>query len=159
MMATRTTMPPPPVDFPSADEHTRYRAMLDSIIDGTAANPPYVRRLALPRPTRWSYGRLDALLEIGADVTWNSGAVFGGYITCLTDLYAGLAMLTVLPDTARFLTGHIAVSFRAPLVPGRVSIVATVTELLAHKAATKVVIRQSGRITSTGLVTQVISST
>jgi len=155
MMATPTTLPP--VDFPPAGERTGYRTMLDSIVDGTAADPPYVRRLALPHPTSWSYGRLDALIDVGADVTWNSGAVFGGYITCLTDLYAGLAMLTVLPDRARFLTGHIAVSFRVPLLPGPASVEATVTELQAHKADTEVVIRQSGHVTSSGLVTQIIS--
>jgi len=147
------------LDFPPANERTRYRAMLDAIIDGTAANPPYVRRLALPRPTSWSHGRLEADILIGADVTWSSGAVFGGYITCLIDLYAGLAMLTVLPDRARFLTGHLAVSFRLPLRPGPASVEATVTELAAHKAAAEVLIRQAGRITSTGMATQIISRT
>jgi acyl-coenzyme A thioesterase PaaI-like protein len=155
MMAAPTALPP--VDFPSAEESTRYRAMLDAIIDGTTADPPYVRRLALPRPTAWSYGQLEARITIRKTVTWNAGAVFGGYITCLTDLYAGLVMLTVLPDHARFLTGHLAVTFRAPLVPGRAVAEATVTELAAHKATTEVLIRQSGVVTSTGLVTQIIS--
>ena len=98
MAARATRVPSPPAGFPPADEPTVYRTTLDSIVDGKIADPPYVRRLALPRPTGWSYGRMDALVDIGEDVTWESGAVFGGYVTCLTDLFAGLVMLTVLPD-------------------------------------------------------------
>jgi acyl-coenzyme A thioesterase PaaI-like protein len=155
-MATPTTIRP--LDFPSAEETTVYRAMLDAIVDGTTPDPPYVRRLALPRPTEWSYGRISGLVDISEELTWNSGAVFGGYVSCITDVFAGLVMLSVLPDRAGFLTGHIDLTFRSPLLPGQAYVEATVTALTAQKATTEVLIRQSGRVTSTARLTQIILS-
>jgi uncharacterized protein (TIGR00369 family) len=146
-----------PAGFPLPDERSGYRVLLDMIIEGTAPDPPVVKRLEPPRPSHWSPGVLTVITTLQDDHTWTSGVIFGGYLACLVDLYGGLVMFTVLPDAATFLTAHIEVSFRRPTAPGPVRIDASVIELSARHALTEVLVSQEGEVTSRGLTTQAIS--
>jgi acyl-coenzyme A thioesterase PaaI-like protein len=146
-----------PAGFPLPDERNGYRTLLDMIVGGTAPDPPVIRKLEPPRPSQWSPGSLTVFTTFEDDHTWTSGVIFGGYIACLLDLYGGLVMLTVLPDTASFLTAHLDVSFRKPTTPELARIDARVVEISARHALTEVTVSQDGDVTSRGLTTQAIS--
>ena len=146
-----------PAGFPLPDERNRYRNLLDMIIKGTATDPPVIKKLDPPRLTEWSPGALTVVTTLEDDHTWTSGIIFGGYVACLLDLFGGLAMLTVLPDTATFLTAHLDVSFLRPTTPGPARIDATVLDVSARHARTEVVVTQRGHVTSRGLTTQTIN--
>jgi acyl-coenzyme A thioesterase PaaI-like protein len=145
-----------PAGFPAPGQSTVHRRLLDGIVAGTAAIPPYIRRLALPSPTGWSPGRVVGATVLSQELMWREGVVFGGYAGCLTDLFAGLAMTTLLPSSASFLTAGMAMEFVAPLTAGATDIVATVRELSAAKATVEVLVRQRDLVTSRGTVTQII---
>lgn len=146
-----------PAGFPLPDERSGYRMLLDMIIKGTAPDPPVIRKLEPPRPTAWSPGELTVETTLGDDHAWTSGTIFGGYVACLIDLYGGLVMLTVLPDTATFLTAHLEVSFLKPTSSGLARIDAKVLEVSSRHARTEVLVTQDGRVTSRGFTTQAIS--
>lgn len=149
---------PLPVGFPLPDERTGYRIMLDKIVAGAAPDPPVIRKLEPPRPTAWSPGALTVETALSDDHTWSSGIIFGGYLACLLDLYGGLVLLTVLPDTAAVLTAALDITFTAPTTPGPVRIDAAVTKVASDsRALTEVTITQHGRVTSHGRATQVIT--
>jgi uncharacterized protein (TIGR00369 family) len=154
---TPACSPPLPAGFPLPDERNGYRVLLDMIIEGTAPDPPVIKKLEPPRPSQWSPGALTVFTTLDDDHTWTSGVIFGGYVACLLDLYGGLVMLTVLPDTATFLTAHLDVSFRRPTTPGPARIDASVVEVSARHALTEVLVSQDGEVTSRGLTTQAIS--
>ncbi len=147
---------PPPDGFPVAGQPTAYRALLDLIVAGDAPPPAYVRRLALPRPTAWLPGWVESATTAGDEVTWTPAAVFGGYLTCLTDQFAGLAMFTVLPDGARFLTSVVETVFHRPVRPGQLRIEATVVELSGRKATVEVLLHQDGHVAATSRAAQAI---
>jgi len=141
--------------FPAAGERTLHRRLLDAIVAGVAVTPPCVERLALPTPTGWKHGEVECRGDVSEEVGWD-GVVFGGYLAAVADLYGGLAMLTVLPDGARFLTAGLDVTFTAPMLPGRVRITARVTQLSEREATVQVLLRQRNRITSRARTDQVI---
>jgi fatty-acyl-CoA synthase len=155
-------MTPPislPAGFPLPDERNAYRILLDKIVAGTAPDPPVIRTLEPPRPTTWSPGKLTVETTLTDDHTWASGIIFGGYLACLLDLYGGLVLLTVLPDTAAVLTATLDIAFTAPTKSGPVRIDATVTKVSESRALTEVTITQHGQVTSRGRATQVITQT
>jgi acyl-coenzyme A thioesterase PaaI-like protein len=141
--------------FPVADEVTKNRRLLDAIVAGNAPAPPYVGRLALPRPTGWKPGEVECRTRVGEEVGWD-GVIFGGYLAAVADLFGGLAMLTVLPDGARFLTAELGVTFTTPIVPGNVRITARVTELSTRGATVQVLLRQRNRVAGRARTDQVI---
>lgn len=146
-----------PPDFPGRYDPTAYRRMLDMIIEGTAPDPPVVTRLSPPRPVHWAPGRLSVEADLSGEYTWHTGIVFGGYIASLLDMYGGLVMLTVLPDTYVLLTASIEVFFDAPTRPGQARIDAEVVEVSTRRARTLVRLTQGGQVTSRGLAVQAIS--
>jgi fatty-acyl-CoA synthase len=147
-------MPDPPGTRPA----TAGQALLDAIIADTAPEPAAVARLALPRLDSWSPGHVRALIEVGPDVTWGGGVVFGGYLACLADLYAGFAAMTVVPDGHRFLTVRLDTAFQAPIAPGPVAVEATVTERSTRRAVVTVQFSQHGEPAVTATATQVLIS-
>lgn len=148
---------PLPDGFPLPGERNGYRILLDKIVAGRAPDPPVIRTLEPPRPTRWSPGALTVETTLSEDHTWASGIIFGGYLALLLDLYGGLVLLTVLPDTAEVLTASLDISFAAPTMSGPVRIDAAVTKVSCSRARTEVTITQQGRVTSRALATQVIT--
>lgn len=145
-----------PDGFPRTGELTTHRALLDTIVAGTAIAPPYVKRLALPRPTAWTPGWIESVTTVSKDVSWAAGAIFGGYLTCVADLFAGLAMFTMLPDDARFLTAAVDTTFHRPALPGQMRVEATVKELSGRKAIIEVLLHQDGKVAATARATQII---
>jgi acyl-coenzyme A thioesterase PaaI-like protein len=148
-----------PPGFPSPARATRYRQLLDDIVTGAGHPPPCVPRFALPRPSAWSYGLLRGAASPTQVETWAPGVVFGGYIGCLVDQFAGLVMLSVLPDGAAFLTASIHIDLHTPIRPGEAGITARVLALAAREATVAVELDQDGRITSRATVTQVLRNT
>jgi acyl-coenzyme A thioesterase PaaI-like protein len=159
MTETLPSVPPVPsvpAGYPAPGEPTVSRAYLDGLVAGTVTTPAVVRRLLLPPPTAWAYGSLTAAFCPDEEVTLSVGIVFGGYIGCLVDHFAGLAMMTVLPDALTFLTAEIALGFRAPLRPGPTDVTATVSGLSRRQATVEVVLSQDGSPTSRATVEQVM---
>jgi uncharacterized protein (TIGR00369 family) len=146
-----------PEGFPAPGERSGYRVLLDKIVKGTAPDPPVVRTLEPPRPTGWSPGVLTVEATLSEDHTWSSGIIFGGYLALLLDLYGGLVLYTVLPDTAAVLTAALDITFLAPTTPGPVRIDAMVTKISRDRALAEITITQHGRVTSRGQATQVIT--
>jgi fatty-acyl-CoA synthase len=156
-MTSRPASIPLPAGFPLPDERNGYRILLDMIVKGTSPDPPVIRTLEPPRPTVWSPGALTVETTLSDDHTWSSGIIFGGYLACLLDLYGALVLLTILPDTATFLTAHLGVSFLKPTTSGPARIDARVLEISSRHARTEVLVVQDGQVTSRGLTTQAIS--
>jgi acyl-coenzyme A thioesterase PaaI-like protein len=65
-------------------------------------------------------------------------------------------MLSVLPDDAGFLTAGVEVSFHAPLVPGKVFIQATLTDLADRHAVVEVQFKQRDRVCVKAQAKQII---
>jgi fatty-acyl-CoA synthase len=147
---------PSPAGFPDETAGTEQRALLDAIIGATIPDPPCVDRLALPRPERWSPGHVSALIEAGPELTWGAGVVFGGYLTCVIDLFAGFAAMTVLPDGFRFLTADLETTFHVPVAPGPIAVEASVDELSARRAVVSVRLRQNDRVAVSARTTQLL---
>lgn len=147
---------PAPDGFPAAGQPTGYRALLDLIVTGDAPPPAYIRRLMLPKPTAWLPGWVESQTSVGDEVTWIPGAVFGGYLTCLVDHLAGLAMFTVLPDGARFLTASVRTAFHRPVRPGGLRIEATVVELSGRRAEVEVLAHQHEHVAASSRAAQAI---
>ena len=152
-------MPKPPTELPPVTPEglpTTHRGLLDAIIDGTAPRRAAVERLALPGLDTWSPGHASALIEVGPEVTFGGGFVFGGYLSCLVDLYAGFAAMTVLPDDQVFLTVQLDTTFHAPVAPGPVAIEANVAELTSRRAVVTIQISQHGKPAVTATATQLL---
>lgn len=152
-------MPETSIELPPvtpAGMPTTHRGLLDAIIDGTAPPRAAVARLALPGLDSWSPGHASALIEVGPEVTFGGGFVFGGYLSCLVDLYAGFAVLTVLSDEQVFLTVQLDTSFQAPVAPGPVAIEASVAEISSRRAVVTVQLSQHGKPAVTATATQLL---
>jgi acyl-coenzyme A thioesterase PaaI-like protein len=145
-----------PVGFPTAGDTTDHHRLLNAIVAGSAPAPPYMRRLAVPRPTSWGPGRVGCCTTIPAELTWRPGVVFGGYAGCLVDMMAGLATTSVLPDGDGFLTAELTLNFVAPLTPDQTDIEAVVRELTTTKAVVEVVLTQAGADKVRAVVTQIL---
>lgn len=144
----------PPKGFPAPELRTRNRQLLAEIIDGSLPETATVRRLGLPRASRAGYGTVAADIEFPEDTTWRPGVVFGGYLACLVDQFAGLVMLTVMPDTTTFLTADVAVEFCSRTGIGEALIEARIVSLTHRRARVEVRILQQGRVTSRATVLQ-----
>ena len=145
-----------PTGFPVSTVDTANRQVLTAIVAGELPPPSCVDRFLLPAPSAWSYGFITGTAEPTDAETWEPGVVFGGYLACLVDQFAGLVMLTVLPDGAGFLTYGLSLDLRAPVRPGEVVIEARIRSLAAREAIVDVELSQDGRVTSRAAVTQVI---
>jgi uncharacterized protein (TIGR00369 family) len=155
-MSETTTMLSVPHDFPAEGVETGNRRLLEAIVSGLAPPPPCVPRFALPRPAAWSYGVLAGIANPTDTETWAPGIVFGGYLACLVDQFAGLVMLSVLPDGAMFLTAGMTVDMHNPMRPGEASVRAQIVRLTRRGATIEVVLAQRGRTVSLATVRQVI---
>jgi acyl-coenzyme A thioesterase PaaI-like protein len=145
-----------PPDYPDPAAGTGNRRLLAAIVSGAAPPPPCVTRFALPRPGAWSPGTLTGTVRPTETETWAPGVVFGGYLACLVDQFAGLVMLSVLPDGATFLTAGMTLDLHAPMCPGEATISARVVRLAVREATVEVALDQSGRAVCRATVRQVV---
>ncbi|MFE4974513.1 PaaI family thioesterase [Kitasatospora sp. NPDC056651] len=139
---------------PGAD--TAGRRLLTGLIAGTAPNPPVVDLLELPPATGFEPGLVTSRTVFETAHTLTPGVVFGGWIACLVDHFAGLAMLSALPDGVGFLTASLTVDYRAPLVPGAADVEAEVTRCSTRHALVEIRFRQGGRLAAVATVEQII---
>ncbi|MFI9803985.1 PaaI family thioesterase [Streptomyces sp. NPDC052301] len=142
-----------------AGSDTSGRRVLAGLADGTVADPPAARTLALPPATSWLPGLITCETAFEEDLTLTPGVVFGGWIACLVDHFAGLVMLSAIPDGSGFLTAGLAVNYHAPLVPGPVSIETELTSCSTRRAVAEVRFVQHGARACTGTVEQIIHRT
>lgn len=141
------------------DADTGGRRMLTGLADGSVPAPPAAHTLALPPATSWSPGRITCETRFDESLTLTPGVVFGGWIACLVDHFAGLVMLSAIPDGSGFLTAGLSVDYHAPLVPGPVSIETGLTSCSTRRAVAEVRFVQGGRPACTGTVEQIIRRT
>ncbi|MER5733961.1 PaaI family thioesterase [Streptomyces sp. NPDC002138] len=157
---SQTSLPPAPAvqlrGIAPADEPTEGRRLLAGLADGSVPNPAAAGTLSLPPATSWSPGRIRCETRFDASLTLTPGVVFGGWIACLVDHFAGLVMLSALPDGSRFLTAGLGVTYHAPLYPGPVTVDTELTTCTPRLAVARVTFHQGGRLVSTGTVEQII---
>ena len=145
-----------PQGFPDVSSPTNNRRILDAIITGLAPPPPCVPRFSLPRPKSWSYGTLFGTAHPTSAETWCPGVVFGGYLACLVDQYAGLVMLSILPDGASFLTASTKIDAQRPMRPGAATISAEIVRVTQRDATVEVTVSQQDKTVSLATIRQVI---
>ena len=146
-----------PDSAPRAASTTRYHRRLDSMRDGTSIDRPFVTRFALPPCTEWSYGLLISEFTPQPDALVEADVVFGGYIACLVDHFAGLAMYTIAQsDNEPFRTSELSVSFLRPLRQQQTRVEARVATQADGYAICEVQLLQAGVVVSTGVVRQVL---
>ncbi|WP_406514916.1 PaaI family thioesterase [Streptomyces sp. NBC_00873] len=138
------------------DADTSGRRTLSGLADGTVPDPPAAHTLALPPATSWLPGLITCETEFDEALTLTPGVVFGGWIACLVDHFAGLVMLSAIPDGSGFLTAGLSVEYHAPLVPGPVTIETVLTSCSTRRAVAEVRFAQGGRLACTGTVEQII---
>ncbi|MEV7414898.1 PaaI family thioesterase [Streptomyces sp. NPDC089919] len=158
-----TTLPPAVpgrlrgVAAPDAD--TGGRRMLAGLADGSVPDPPAAHTLALPPATSWLPGLITCETEFPEALTLTPGVVFGGWIACLVDHFAGLVMLSAIPDGVGFLTSGLHVDYHAPLVPGPVTVETELTGCSTRLAVAEVRFVQHGRTAARATVEQIIHRT
>ncbi|MEU9593407.1 PaaI family thioesterase [Streptomyces sp. NPDC048219] len=138
---------------------TSGRRMLVGLADGTVPDPPAARTLALPPATSWLPGLVVCETSFDEELTLTPGVVFGGWIACLVDHFAGLVMLSAIPDGTGFLTAGLSVDYHAPLLPGPVRIETVLTSCSTRRAVAEVRFEQAGTRACTGTVEQIIHRT
>lgn len=142
---------------PRAPAATRYQRRLDSIQDGTSIDRPFVTRFALPPCTEWSYGQVISEFTPQPDALVEADVVFGGYIACLVDHFAGLAMYSIAQsDNEPFRTSELSVSFIRPLRRQQTRVEARVTTQADGYAICEVLLLQADVIVSKGVARQVL---
>jgi acyl-coenzyme A thioesterase PaaI-like protein len=134
----------------------RYQRRLDSMCGGTPSDRPFVARFALPLITEWSYGQVIAEFTPPPDALVEADVIFGGYIACLVDHFAGLAMYSIAEsDDEPFRTTELSVSFIQPLRLGQTRAEARVTIQANGYAICEVQLLQADVVVSRGVVRQV----
>lgn len=152
MLSTLRGIAPP-------DVTTGGRRWLDRLAAGTTENAPAARTLRLPPATFWAPGLIVCETRFEEELTLTPGVVFGGWIACLSDHFAGLVMLSALPDGFGFLTAGLSVGYLTPLVPGPVRIETELTTCTTRLAVAEVRFQQHGRLASRTTVEQIIHRT
>lgn len=92
--------------------------LLNSIVDGTAQPPPYVRTLGTTRMKRWEPGRVWCEWEVNPALFQDQNALFGGFVAALADEVLGFATMTVLEEDETFITADLHVSFHRTVKEG-----------------------------------------
>ncbi|QKW07768.1 PaaI family thioesterase [Streptomyces sp. NA04227] len=139
-----------------AGADTSGRRVLAGLADGTIPGPPAARTLTLPPATSWLPGLITCETTFEQELTLTPGVVFGGWLACLVDHFAGLVMLSAIPDPSGFLTAGLSVEYHAPLVPGPVTIETELTSCTTRRAVAEVRFVQYGTHACTGTVEQII---
>lgn len=142
-----------------AGANTRGRRVLAALADGTSPPPPAARTLALPPATSWAPGVITCETAFDERLTLTPGVVFGGWIACLVDHFAGLVMLSAIPDGTGFLTAGLSVEYHAPLLPGPVTVETELTSCSTRRAVAEVRFVQRGERACTATVEQIIHRT
>lgn len=136
-----------PAEFPSLDIKTKYRKVLNEVVDGTDIAPVPIATIglpfAIPCAARWEYGRLSGTFTPPSHAAMPTGNIFGGYLAGLADQWAGLATYSVIPDKLQLLTVNISMDFKAPAVIAETRLQASVTALTERKAIVQVLAWQS----------------
>jgi len=92
--------------------------LLNSIVNGTAQPPPYVRTLGTTRMKRWEPGRVWCEWEVNPALFQDLNSLFGGFIAALADEVLGFATMTVLEEGEVFITADLHVIFHRTIKDG-----------------------------------------
>jgi uncharacterized protein (TIGR00369 family) len=134
-----------------------WRAILDSIVDGTGEPPPAVVSLRLPGMDGWDKGRVWGEWKVDPEMLTGVGTVFGGYIAALADSYVGLAMMSTLGEDEWFTTSDLRVSFFRPVTKGTLQVAAEVLNRGRRMAHCECVfVNDDDKVVAKATATQVI---
>jgi len=150
-----------PADFPGLETKTRYRKVLNEVVDGTDIAPTPIATIGLPFATpcvaRWEYGRLYGVYTPPLHAAMPTGNIFGGYLTGLVDQWAGLATYSVIPDRLQVLTVNMNMDFKTPAVIMETRLQASVTTLTERKAIVQVLAWQADILLFEAMVVEVLA--
>lgn len=135
----------------------RYQRRLDTICAGTNSDRPFVTRFALPLITDWSDGQVISVFTPHQEALVEADVLFGGYIACLVDHFAGLAMYSIAQsDDEPFRTTELSVSFIRPLRLRQTHVDARVVTHGDGYAICEVLLLQADVLVSKGVARQVL---
>lgn len=92
--------------------------LLNSMVNGTAQPPPYVRTLGTTRMKRWEPGRVWCEWEVNPALFQDLNSLFGGFVAALADEVLGFATMTVLEENEVFITADLHVTFHRTVKDG-----------------------------------------
>lgn len=149
-----------PAEFPSMDIKTKYRRVLNEVVDGTDIAPIPIATMglpfAVPCAATWEYGRLTGVYTPPSHVAMPTGNIFGGYLAGVVDQWAGLATYSVIPDKLQILTVNMTMDFKAPAVVAETRIQASVTAFSEKKAIVQVLAWQTDVLLFKACVVEVL---
>ncbi len=88
-----------------------WSGLLNSIVDGTAQPPPYVRTLGTTRMKQWEPGRVRCEWEVNPALFQDLNALFAGFVAALADEVLGFTTMTILEEDEVFITADLHVTF------------------------------------------------
>jgi uncharacterized protein (TIGR00369 family) len=92
--------------------------LLNSMVNGTAQPPPYVRTLGTTRMKRWEPGRVWCEWEVNPALFQDLNSLFGGFVAALADEVLGFATMSVLEENEVFITADLHVTFHRAIKDG-----------------------------------------
>jgi uncharacterized protein (TIGR00369 family) len=121
--------------------------LLNTIVDGTAKPPPYVRTLGTTRMKRWEPGRVWCEWEVNPALFQDLNALFGGFVAALADEVLGFTTMSILEEDEVFITADLHVTFHRLIKEGVLNFEGRIVQREKRLAQAEVVITsQDGTI-------------
>ena len=131
--------------------------LLNSIVNGTAQPPPYVRTLGTTRMKRWEPGRVWCEWEVNPALFQDLNSLFGGFVAALADEVLGFATMTILDEGEVFITTDLHVSFHRSIKDGVLYFEGKIVQHEKRSAHVEVVItNQDGTVVAEATATEII---
>jgi len=136
----------------------RRAALMNAIVSGAEAPPPYAGPLRMPQAEGWADGRVWLRWKMDPELANGAGSAFGGYLAALADHALGFATCSVLDESEGFTTSQLQMHYFRPVLPGgTLRIEAKVVHRGRSRIHAEVVFtRDDGRIAGKATATQVI---
>ena len=131
--------------------------ILNSIVDGTAQPPPYVRTLGTTRMIQWEPGRVWCKWEVNPTLFQDQNALFGGFVAALADEVLGFTTMTVLEEDQVFITVDLHVTYRRLIKEGVLYFEGRIVQREKRLAHAEVVItNQDGMVVAEAAAKEII---
>jgi acyl-coenzyme A thioesterase PaaI-like protein len=85
--------------------------LMNAIVSGADAPPPYVVPLRMPRAAGWADGRVWLHWKMDPQLANGAGTAFGGYLAALADHALGIATCSVLAEDESFTTSELQMHY------------------------------------------------
>ena len=131
--------------------------LLNSIVNGTAQPPPFVRTLGTTRLKRWEPGGVWCEWEVNPALFQDQNSLFGGFVAALADEVLGFATMTILDEGEVFITTDLHVIFHRSIKDGVLCFEGKIVQRKKRSAHAEVVITsQDGTIVAKATATEII---